>query len=48
MSEAVAYKSAERRGETFSYLPPFNYQPDLFWDVSDEKAERKLPPGLAK
>lgn len=30
---------------TFSYLPPFNYQPDLFWDVSDEKAERKLPPG---
>ena len=22
MSEAVAYKSAERRGETFSYLPP--------------------------
>lgn len=30
---------------TFSFLPPFNYQPDLFWDVSDEKAEHKLPPG---
>ncbi|HET9813677.1 MAG TPA: L,D-transpeptidase family protein [Sphingomicrobium sp.] len=30
---------------TFSFLPPFNYQPDLFWDVSDEKAEQKLPPG---
>lgn len=30
---------------TFSYLPPFNYQPDLFWDVSDDKAEQKLPPG---
>jgi len=30
---------------TYSFLPPFNYQPDLFWDVSDEKAEQKLPPG---
>jgi hypothetical protein len=30
---------------TFSYLPPFHYQPDLFWDVSDEKDEQKLPPG---
>jgi len=30
---------------TFSYLPPFHYQPDLFWDVSDEKEEQKLPPG---
>jgi len=30
---------------TFSFLPPFNYQPNLFWDVSDEKAEHKLPPG---
>jgi hypothetical protein len=30
---------------TFSFLPPFNYQPDLFWDVSDDKAEHKLPPG---
>lgn len=30
---------------TYSFLPPFNYQPDLFWDVSDEKAEHKLPPG---
>ncbi|NUS99844.1 MAG: L,D-transpeptidase family protein [Sphingomonas sp.] len=30
---------------TFSFLPPFHYQPDLFWDVSDEKDEHKLPPG---
>jgi len=30
---------------TYSFLPPFNYQPDLFWDVSDDKAEQKLPPG---
>jgi len=30
---------------TFSYLPPFHYQPDLFWDVSDEKDKQKLPPG---
>ena len=30
---------------TYSYLPPFNYQPDLFWDVSDDKAAQKLPPG---
>jgi hypothetical protein len=29
----------------YSFLPPFNYQPDLFWDVSDDKAEQKLPPG---
>jgi hypothetical protein len=30
---------------TFSFLPPFNYQPDLFWDVSDRKDEHQLPPG---
>ena len=30
---------------TFSYLPPFHYQPDLFWDVADDKAAQKLPPG---
>lgn len=30
---------------TFSFLPPFHYQPDLFWDVSDEKDKQKLPPG---
>jgi lipoprotein-anchoring transpeptidase ErfK/SrfK len=29
----------------YSFLPPFNYQPDLFWDVADDKAEQKLPPG---
>ncbi len=30
---------------TYAFLPPFNYQPDLFWDVADDKAEQKLPPG---
>jgi lipoprotein-anchoring transpeptidase ErfK/SrfK len=30
---------------TYSFLPPFNYQPDLFWDVADDKAGQKLPPG---
>jgi hypothetical protein len=30
---------------TYSFLPPFNYQPDLFWDVPDDKAKQKLPPG---
>lgn len=30
---------------TYAYLPPFHYQPDLFWDVDDNKEEQKLPPG---
>lgn len=30
---------------TYAFLPPFNYQPDLFWDVADDKAEHRLPPG---
>lgn len=25
--------------------PPFNYNPDLFWDVSDSKPAQRLPPG---
>jgi len=33
------------KATTYSFLPPFNYQPNLFWDVSDDKAEHKLPPG---
>lgn len=33
------------RTTTYAFLPPFNYQPDLFWDVPDDKAERRLPPG---
>jgi lipoprotein-anchoring transpeptidase ErfK/SrfK len=33
------------KATTYAFLPPFNFQPDLFWDVSDEKAEQKLPPG---
>ena len=33
------------KATTYSFLPPFNYQPDLFWDVADDKAEQKLAPG---
>jgi len=33
------------KATTYSFLPPFNYQPNLFWDVADDKAEQKLPPG---
>ena len=33
------------KATTYSFLPPFNYQPDLFWDVSDDKDEQRLPPG---
>lgn len=30
---------------TFAYLPPFHYQPNLFWDVDDSKPAEMLPPG---
>jgi lipoprotein-anchoring transpeptidase ErfK/SrfK len=30
---------------TFAFLPPFHYQPDLFWDVDDSHDEKMLPPG---
>lgn len=30
---------------TFSYLPPFAFQPDLLWYVSKDEKEQKLPPG---
>ena len=33
------------KATTYSFLPPFNYQPDLFWDVADDKAEQKLAAG---
>ena len=33
------------KATTYAFLPPFHYQPDLFWDVDDGKAEQKLPPG---
>ena len=33
------------KATTYAYLPPFHYQPDLFWDVDDGKAEQRLPPG---
>lgn len=28
-----------------SHNPPFAYDPDLFWDVSDSVADQQLPPG---
>jgi len=28
-----------------SFLPSFNYNPELFWDVSDKKPKLTLPPG---
>jgi hypothetical protein len=33
------------KATNYAFLPPFHYQPDLFWDVDDSKAEQKLPPG---
>lgn len=30
---------------TYDFLPAFHYQPDLFWDVSDDKDPQRLPPG---
>ncbi len=33
------------KATSYAYLPPFHYQPDLFWDVDDGKQEQKLPPG---
>jgi hypothetical protein len=33
------------KATTYAFLPPFHYQPELFWDVDDSKEEQKLPPG---
>ena len=30
---------------SYAFLPPFSYQPDLFWDVPDSEEEQMLPPG---
>jgi hypothetical protein len=30
---------------TFSFLPPFHYQPNLFWDAKDTATEHMLSPG---
>ena len=30
---------------TYAFLPPFHYQPDLFWDAKDSAKERRLAPG---
>ncbi|MBW0144905.1 L,D-transpeptidase family protein [Sphingomicrobium sp. B8] len=31
--------------QAYSFLPPFHYQPDLFWDVDDSEESQMLPPG---
>ena len=33
------------KATTYAYMPPFHYQPDLFWDVKDSKDDEMLPPG---
>jgi len=33
------------KATTYAFMPPFHYQPDLFWDVDDGKAEQRLAPG---
>ncbi|WP_260484237.1 L,D-transpeptidase family protein [Sphingomicrobium flavum] len=33
------------KATAFAFLPPFSYQPDLFWDVPDSEEEQRLPPG---
>ena len=30
---------------TFAFMPPFHYQPNLFWDAKDKATEHMLPPG---
>jgi lipoprotein-anchoring transpeptidase ErfK/SrfK len=30
---------------TFAFLPPFHYQPNLFWDAKDSSKEHMLAPG---
>ena len=30
---------------TYAFLPPFHYQPELFWDAKDSATEHMLPPG---
>lgn len=30
---------------SFAFLPPFHYQPDLFWDAKDTAKDRMLAPG---
>lgn len=30
---------------TYAFLPPFHYQPELFWDAKDTATEHMLPPG---
>jgi len=30
---------------TYAFLPPFHYQPNLFWDAKDNAKEHRLAPG---
>jgi len=30
---------------TYAFMPPFHYQPNLFWDAKDTSTEHMLPPG---
>ena len=33
------------KATTYAFMPPFHYQPNLFWDVEDDESEQRLPPG---
>lgn len=33
------------RVTTYAFLPPFHFQPELFWDVEDDNPDHMLPPG---
>ncbi|MCA1654039.1 MAG: L,D-transpeptidase family protein [Sphingomicrobium sp.] len=33
------------KATTYAFLPPFHYNPALFWDANPDKSEEKLPPG---
>ena len=35
----------EWKVNSVAFNPPFKYQPQLFWDVPDDKEEQMLPPG---
>ena len=43
----LAYLGAARGWQvvSFAFLPPFHYQPDLFWDAKDTAKDRMLAPG---
>ena len=47
-SSKIRCRSAAGRSTTYAFLPPFHYQPDLFWDVNDSKDEQMLPAGAER